>query len=116
MSHKYTLKPAVWHQQPLVFEWDASTGEVRGPDANKVLAMVASAVKEGSMTGHPYPSSYEITDPLHSLAEMSVLLGQYWVLPDDLASAYPNHGKDEDECFITDENGIERDISDMALN
>ncbi|MFA6971648.1 MAG: hypothetical protein WC208_09645 [Gallionella sp.] len=116
MFHKYTLKPAVWHQQPLVFEWDAATGEIRGPDADKVLGMIASAIKEGSMTGHPYPTSYEITDPLHRPAEMAVLLGQYWILPDDLASAYPNPGTDDERSFIADENGVEHDISDMALS
>lgn len=116
MFHKYKLQPAVWHQQPIEFDWDAVTGEVRGPDASKVLDIVEDAVKDGSMTGHPYPSSFEISDPLHSHAEMSVLLGQYWILPDDLASAYPPTGKDNDECFVTDENGVEQDVSDMALN
>lgn len=116
MFHKYTLKPAVWHQQPLIFKWDAAAGEIRGPDADKVLGMVTSAIKEGSMTGHPYPTSYKIADPLHLPAEMAVLLGQYWILPDDLAQAYPNPGKDDEGSFISDENGVEHDISDMALS
>jgi len=116
MFHKYTLQPAVWHQKPLVFEWDAATGEVRGADADKLLSIVASAVNEGSMTGHPYPTSYNILDPLKTPSEMAVLLGQYWLLPDDLVAIYPEPGQDNEGSFITDENGIEHDISNMALN
>lgn len=116
MFHKYTLRPSSWHQQPLVFEWDTAAGEMRGPDSEKVLGMVASAVKEGSMTGHPYPTSYKISDPLHLPAEMAVILGQYWILPDDLAAAYPIPVIDDEESFIIDENGVKHDISGIELH
>ena len=116
MFHKLTLNPAVWHQKALIFEWDDVTGKVRGADADKVLGMVSAALSAGSMTGHPYPTSYEINDPLHRPAEMAVILGQYWILSDELASAYPKPAQDNEPSIITDENGVEQDISDMALN
>ncbi|MDD4928196.1 MAG: hypothetical protein PHP85_02835 [Gallionella sp.] len=116
MFHKYTLQPAAWHQKPLVFEWNAATGEVRGADADKLLGIVASAVNEGGMTGHPHPTSYDILDPLHRPSEMAVILGQYWILPDDLAAAYPIPVIDDEEFFVIDENGVKHDISGMELH
>ena len=110
MFHKYNLKPAVWHQNPLEFEWNAESGEVRGPDADKVLGLVASAMKEGSLIGHPYPTSFEISDPLHNAGEMAVLLGNDWMLPDDLASAYPKTTDDEDVPVFFDEQGVEHSM------
>ncbi len=97
MFQKFKLEPAVWHQQPLEFEWNVESGELRGRDADKVRALVEAAVKEGSIVGHPYPTSYDIADPLRKLSEMAVLLGQEWHLPDELSSAYPfRHDDDED--------------------
>lgn len=115
MLHKYTLQPAAWHQTPLVFEWDAATGDVRGPDASKVLDMAAAAVKEGSVNGHPHPTCYEIINPLHRLSEMAVLLGQYWMLPADLAAAYPAPVIEDEASFIIDENGNKHDMSGMEI-
>ena len=114
MFRKYSLKPAVWHRKPLVFEWDADTGEVRGPGAETVLGIVASAVKEGGVVGHPYPTSYDITDPLHNATEMAVLLGQDWMLSGDLS--YPEAEADDDKVVLIDENGTEKDMSEEILH
>lgn len=73
----------------LVFQWDPDTGDVRGRYADQVLMLAARAVLEGVVTGLPYPTPHVIRDPLHSLAEMAVILGNDWHLPPVLADAYP---------------------------
>lgn len=106
MFHKYTLQPAAWHQKPIDFEWDAVSGEIKGPDADTVLELVTAAIKEGSVIGHPYPTSFDIADPLHTISEIAVILGNSWRLSDDLASAYPVIDEDEPSVVI-DEKGVE---------
>lgn len=109
MFRKYTLQPAVWHQKPLEFEWDANSGEVKGDGAEKLLALVAAAIKGGYVVGHPYPTSFDINDPLHSEKEMAVLLGNEWILSEDLAAAYPQVDEEEIPVLI-DETGNARQI------
>lgn len=106
MYHKHTLKPAVWHVEELEFELDTDAGAIRGRDARKVLQLVDAAIKEGGIVGHPYPTSYEIKDPLHDLSEMSVLLGVYWQLDDNLSAAYPKPDED-DLVYEIDSDGKE---------
>lgn len=113
MFRKYTLQPAVWHQEPLEFEWDAESGEVRGTGAGKVLSLVVSAVKEGNIIGHPYPTSFEISDPLHNAGEMAVLLGNDWQLPADLNAAYPNAEGEYDVPVLIDEKGDEHPVESI---
>lgn len=95
-SHK--LEPLTVHDEPLEFEWDAERGELRGRDADRVRAMAAEAASLGEITGHPYPTAHVTRDPLRSLAEMAVVLGNYWRLSDGLAAAYPaqNEAAEED--------------------
>lgn len=112
MFRKYTLQPAVWHQQPLEFEWDAESGEVKGPGADKLLGLVAAAVKDGHVVGHPYPTSFDINDPLHSEKEMAALLGNEWILSEDLAAAYPQVDEEEIPVLI-DDNGNERQVEQI---
>ncbi len=116
MFRKYTLQPAAWHQKPLEFEWDAESGEVRGRDADKVLGLVVSAVKEGCVVGHPQPTNHEISDPLHNTGEMAVLLGNDWILADDLASAYPKANEEDDIPVLIDNKGVEISILDQVVN
>lgn len=116
MFRKYILKPAVWHRKQLEFEWDPESGEVRGPGADLVTSMAASAVKEGSVTGHPYPTSYDITDPLHNISEMAVLLGQDWMLSEYLASAYPAEEEADDQIVMIDKDGVEHDFSEHEMH
>lgn len=89
MFHNYTLKSAVWHEAPLSFEWDSGTGEVRGTDAERVKRLVAMAVSDGGVESHPFPTRYDIEDPLHRPAEMAAILGMFWELPADLAKHLP---------------------------
>lgn len=107
MYRKYTLAPSVWHESALEFEWDPDTGGVRGKDAGRVLTVAQRAKDEGEVQGHPYPTTYQITNPLRDPSEMAVVLGQYWKLPADLALAYPKPEVDDDIVYRIDENGVE---------
>lgn len=90
MYRSYRLKATSKHYgTDLEFEWDAEAGTFRGRDALKIEGMIADALKEGSVCSHPHPTVYEMTDPARKPAELAVLLGQFWQLPDDLARAYP---------------------------
>jgi len=95
MSRSYTLQPATAHDQPLEFEWNQETGELRGKSTDVVAGMCRQAIREGWITGHPYPTDYEITDPLRHPAEMAVVLGQYWRLEEVLQAAYPQVAEEE---------------------
>lgn len=106
MFRNYKLLPSVWHETELDFEWNPETGEVRGRDAGRVTVLARQAADEGSVVGHPYPTSYEIKDPLHRPNEMAVVLGQFWKLPVDLALAYPKPEED-DLIYQIDSNGVE---------
>lgn len=79
----------------LEFEWDAEAGVFSGPDAPEVERMIARALGEGMVLGHPYPTPYEITDPAHKAADLAVVLGQFWKLPRELARAYPKPPPDD---------------------
>lgn len=89
MLRKYFLEAAVWHETPLEFEWDEETGELCGRDAERVGELVAKIAAMGEIVSHPYPTTYEIRDPLRSRREMAVILGAFWRLPADLANEYP---------------------------
>ncbi|MBV5337869.1 MAG: hypothetical protein J0653_08105, partial [Deltaproteobacteria bacterium] len=80
---------------------------VRGESAAQVIHLAELAQRSGGVTGHPYPTEYDITDPLHFPSEMAVVLGNYWILPPDLAAAYPQVETDD---LITeiDDDGTER--------
>ncbi|MBU1692284.1 MAG: hypothetical protein KJ958_05455 [Gammaproteobacteria bacterium] len=107
MYRKYTLEPSVRYESALEFEWDPAVGGVRGKDAARVLTVVQRAKDEGEVQGHPYPSTYPVTNPLRNSSEMAVVLGQYWKLPVDLALAYPKPEEDDDVVYRIDENGVE---------
>jgi hypothetical protein len=116
MFRKYTLQPAIWHRKPLEFEWDAESGQVRGPDSSTVLHLVSIAVKNGGLTGHPYPTEFTITDPLHNISEMAVVFGNDWLLSPDLAKAYPSAPQDDDLPVMVDDKGVEVSLSDHILH
>lgn len=92
MFRSYQLQPITACDQVISFEWDPITGELRGEDAALISDRVESAIRSGGVTGHPHPTAYKVADPLHSLAEMAVILGNDWLLSPDLASAYPRIG------------------------
>jgi hypothetical protein len=89
MMKRYTLKPLNGMGAALEFAWDPESGDVRGPDGDYVRAVAAEGVHNGAAMGYPYPTTYPITDPLRRPGEMAVLLGNLWLLPEELAAAYP---------------------------
>ena len=54
--------------------WDSEKGTLTGRDAVRVLEYALSAQKQGFVITDPYPTSYEIRDPLHHIAEMAAVL------------------------------------------
>lgn len=89
MFRPYSLEPLNGVGPALQFEWDPSTGSVRGEGADYVRAVAAHAQHAGYALGHPHPTPYSITNPLSKPAELAVILGNVWRLPKDLAAAYP---------------------------
>lgn len=89
MFRSHTLQPQTIHEEPLAFEWDPDTGSLRGSGADTVRKLCAHAVSDGYVTGHPYPTPFDISDPLLRPAEMAVVLGQFWTLDETLAAEYP---------------------------
>jgi hypothetical protein len=110
MFRKFNLKATVWHKQDLEFEWDPESRAVRGRDAQLVKEVVLDAVKEGSIVSHPYPTSYEIKNPLKNLSEMALVLGQFWKLPEELAKSLPGGQADDEKPVLLDANGKETPI------
>lgn len=101
--HLYSSSPAR-PDAVLRFDWDIGAGTVSGPDAEQVQGLCAAAVQEGGVTGHPYPTFHKVFDPLRSLRNMAVVLGQRWRLDAELAAAYPwpdPAGPDAGEVLIT---------------
>jgi hypothetical protein len=94
MRRKYSLQP-YGNGPDLVFEWDPETGELWGQDAEQVRRMAAEAKRAGCVTGHPYPSPYEVFDPLRRPSELAVILSILWKLPPDLIKALPPRPPDE---------------------
>ncbi len=97
MFREFRLKPIVPPDGELQFEWDPEAGAFRGRDAARVQALVDEASRIGSITGHPQPTVYEITDPANNASELAVVLGQFWILDDLLAEAYPESVDDAPE-------------------
>lgn len=73
----------------LEFDWDPVTGALTGRDAALVQVLADRAKRDGYCTGHPHPTPYTISDPLHRREELAVVLGNLWQLDPDLAAAYP---------------------------
>jgi len=94
MLRKYRLEPLNGIGSALEFEWDSETGQLEGPDANVVKRFVEHAMRSGVGLGHPYPTPYDLKDPLHRPSELAVLLGNTFRLPPDLQAAYPKQPDD----------------------
>ncbi|MDP1674414.1 MAG: hypothetical protein Q8L65_15050 [Burkholderiales bacterium] len=95
MFREIKLEPIVPHDGPLDFAWDSDTGTFSGRDADRVQALVDEANARGMVTGHPYPTVYDITDPARTPSELAVVLGRYWTLTGELAAAYPAIAADD---------------------
>lgn len=64
--------------------WNPQTGELGGPLANTVNRMVDRAVRRGGVNTHPYPTFYEVKDPLHNVRDFALVLSQFWKVPAEL--------------------------------
>ena len=89
MRHDWTLKGLGHHGGVARIGWDAETGMIDGPDAQAVLAIVAAAMQRGTVMGDPYPTVYDVDDPLHDYRDMALVPGQWFVLPTELQDACP---------------------------
>jgi len=106
MLQSFKLKPGVWHEPTLSFEWDSETGELLGEDEVLVLSLVNNAVAEGCVAIHPLPSSYNITDPLRNPDQMAAVLGLNWSLPEELKAVYPKVETESSEIEVLDAAGL----------
>ncbi|MCB5187373.1 hypothetical protein LG200_05060 [Methylobacillus caricis] len=95
MSRKLILPGISATIPPLNVVWDIETGELSGPDAGLLHAHIKAQVEQGYVIGNPYPSTYEINDPLHSMADMALVLSLKWVVPEDLSKHLPQVQEDD---------------------
>jgi hypothetical protein len=109
MYRRYTLKAIAWHKPDIDIEVDIDAGQIMGDGADLVKDLAAAAIKDREITGHPFPTTFTIKDPLRNLGELTVLLGQYWQLSPELQAAYPVIPDDDPET-ITDGEGREIQI------
>ena len=78
-EHERTLNP-------LIFNWDAESGEVAGPGADYILDQISF----GEVACHPHRWYHEFSSaPLKSTTDMSAIIGERWILPNDLIDFYP---------------------------
>ena len=92
--------------ETLQFSWDDESGEVTGRDAAYVISAANWAKERGSVTSHPWPSTYYVSDPLRSLSDMAVVLGCSWRLTDELERHHPAPPGDAWEGFDDGGTGI----------
>lgn len=72
----------------LNFIWDDVAGTLTGQSAELMFDLIEQAKKTGCVTGDPWPTSYPIKNPLHSLAEMAAIVSSWHVrLPDEWSEA-----------------------------
>lgn len=86
MKKHYVCKPQVWHESPLVFDWDIETGEISGPSAERILEFAACR----AVPIYPPPQDWDLSsEPLKSKADMAAIIGYRHELPEDLREHYP---------------------------
>lgn len=87
--------------RPLVFTWNPDTGEVEGPDAERVLQLAGSTW----VGAHPQPWAWRLgAEPLKSWTDMAAIVGSEWHLPPELREYYPRcppHEPPRDEAGET---------------
>ncbi len=96
----FQLEPLSSSDIPLEFDVDFETGDVGGRDAVRVVSLCEAAMEDGYVVGHPYPTSYDITNPFINIQELAVVLGQHWKLDGKLIDAYPKVESDEGSSDI----------------
>ncbi|BAO29666.1 hypothetical protein [Sulfuritalea hydrogenivorans] len=97
----FQLVPSSSADTPLNFDIDFETGKVGGRDGPRVVTLCEAAMVNGYVVGHPYPTSYDITNPFINIQELAVVLGQYWRLDGKLIDAYPKFESDEGSSDIS---------------
>jgi hypothetical protein len=104
MKTHYELKPTGRYAQPLVFDWDITTGEVSGTGAQWIL----DAAQHGSTAAHPLPWQWTFSKtPLKSKTDMAAIVGYQHALPADLAPFYPQlSGNGAPDTSYTDTDGV----------
>jgi len=75
--------PSIGAGKGLQFTWDSATGVLSGRDAAFVLLAVQDALRDGTVTSHPWPTVYQIRDPLHSQPELAAVISQFCRLSDE---------------------------------
>ena len=113
MKTHYELKPTGPHAQTLVFDWDVETGEISGPDAQRILRFA----EYGSIEAHPTPWAWTFSKtPLKNKTDMAAMVGFDHELPADLADFYPQWpGNGAPDTSYTDEEGVFVVGNDMLL-
>jgi hypothetical protein len=96
----FRLLPFSSADTPLDFDIDFETGKVGGRDWARVVSLCEAAMLDGYVVGHPYPTSYDITNPFLKIPELAVVLGQFWRLDGELIDAYPKVEFDEGSSDI----------------
>lgn len=103
MMQHYELQPAVWHAQPLVFDWDIDAGEVSGPGAKQILDAVGDGHVSYQALWHKFSA-----DPLKSKTDMAAILIFQHVLPDELVPFLPMMPDDgAPDVSYVDDDGVE---------
>ena len=67
--------------------WDSATGELSGELAAEMEERLSGAEQDGSVTSHPYPTEYKLTDPRHDPGQFAVVLGCAFAIPQSLRAA-----------------------------
>lgn len=94
MIHDLYLEP-LGAGRPVRVVWDDVTGDLSGDGNKLVLLLIDEALHAGEVVSHPYPTVYPVTDPLHSLPDMAVVLSSHWRLPPEMAEHMPDPPEDE---------------------
>lgn len=79
--------PSLGAGKGLQFAWDPAAGVLSGRDAAFVLLAVQDALRDGTVTSHPWPTVYQVRDPLHTLPEMAAVVSQFCMLNEEWQSA-----------------------------
>lgn len=93
--------PPLGAGKSLQFAWDPAAGVLSGRDAAFVLLAVQDAMRDGTVTSHPWPTVYQVRDPLHTLPEMAAVVSQFCHLnqhwQEALERTFPDSQKLQDD-------------------
>lgn len=91
----------------LAFSWNREMGLVTGPHADYIRA---KALPWARVTSEPEHRHFRLSgQPLKSLRDMAIIVGQHWQMPLLLAGAYPRE-KGQPDGYVRDQDGNAVDI------